>query len=677
MMTKPIRIKNLLWLPLQLLLAAVFIVGCNGGGGAPGVTSIAAPTNNAALRDYPAEFIVNYAGPASAQVIKLNDITVSKFFTFENGVAKASGSDLKDFFKQGANKFSANTALINFTLDNKGPLVLIESVSNDSPYLVKGLVLDPAGAKSLQINNVDASVTGDSFEVTVDQAAIYQVLATDNLDQTSRVKYAAPGTNMRDAIKVQIDQSAIQTLAQPITAALKNINLNQEELDRILNNEAVATITDIRVSLTCKLIARVYLNRLSIGGIDVSRLDVLEGGKLGTDVRVDDISTDVTVTIEKDGFCILPYPPSTVGADLNSFSTSTDIALATSNGQVNAAINIQDYQITGLNTRFSGILAVFKAFDIFGLIDNLAERIANGMSPAISRIASALINQELSKRMTELVVEAQIKVNNEQGLAFKTQLMELNSNPGKLNVVLSGRLRADPVDAGVPNVLGSLYVGGPVPAPEVTQGNLAVLLGGDFISQALTSAYRAGFFNITMMQKENINQYDLLFGTENQNATTGTEGKLRVKVSPLSGVPIFNFYGSKIAAANVNVHRMQVEVEKYINGQYTELFSVILDFDAGIELAVTTDRKINLNIVRDPVATLSSLNILNNSIDTTFVNNIIGFVMPIIMNQVDRSLLSIELPTIAGYGIRPLRIETLGTQHENLLFEGYLFGPGS
>lgn len=665
-----------MWFNLQVLIAAVFIMGCNSGGTSGG-TSIIAPSNNAVFTDYPDEFVVNYSGDDTEQIIKLNKITVTQFFTLADGVARADGEALQDFIKQGANSFSANSAKVNFALDNQGPLVLIEHVSDTAPFVIRGVLVDPAGAKSLQINDVEATIDGDQFEVTVDDSSLYQVLAVDNLDQSSEVTYAAPGTNMQEAIKVQIEESAIQTLAAPITGALQNISLGKSELNRILGGDPIAVVDNVRVSLTCKLTINVYLDQLGIGQVNVARLDVLDGGKLGSDISVNGISADISVSIDKHGFCILPYRDKFVGADLNSFSTSTDIGLFTQGGEVSASINIQDYEITGLNTRFSGLLAVLEAFDLFNVLDRVVERVANGLSPAVSKIASSLINKELSKHMTELVVEAQIKVNDEQGLAFKTQLMELDSDPGKLDVVLSGRLRADPVDNGVPNVLGSLYVGGPVPAPQVGEGNMAVLLGGDFISQALMAAYRAGFFNITMIEKQSLNQAELLFGTANQSSATGPEGKLRIRIRPLAGVPVFNFYGAQIAAANVNVHRMQVEVDRYANGRYLALFNTVLDFDAGIELALTDERAIKLNIVRDPVATLSALAILNHSIDTAFVNSVIGFVMPSIMRQIDRSLLTIELPTIGGYGITPIRIETLGSQHENLLFEGNIFGPGA
>src|ERR1044071_6128774 len=84
-----------------VLVLAIYMAGCN-----PGTTTsytIVAPANNATVTAVPSAFTIRYnAKPASADV-RLNGVSVARFFTFGDTEATAVGSNMTGYLLQGKN----------------------------------------------------------------------------------------------------------------------------------------------------------------------------------------------------------------------------------------------------------------------------------------------------------------------------------------------------------------------------------------------------------------------------------------------------------------------------------------------------------------------------------------------------------------------------------------------
>ena len=185
-----------------ILFLVVFLLACTGED-----YEILSPANKTEfITNTPEEFRVKFN--AKPDSIILNGVEVIQFFEFNEYEVWASGPDLKGLFIQGSNNFAVEPLKFGprhaFFIDNKGPRVVLLEVPDEPPMAVFGQLLDPAGSKSLLVNDYPVYVDKKGFfQAIVQPSSLYSFVAEDNLNQVSTTLYAARETIVHDAFKIR------------------------------------------------------------------------------------------------------------------------------------------------------------------------------------------------------------------------------------------------------------------------------------------------------------------------------------------------------------------------------------------------------------------------------------------------------------------------------------------
>jgi hypothetical protein len=647
-------------------IIAVFLAACNSGGG--NALSIASPLAGGNYTSSTPDFRINYTNqPASIKIV-LNGFPVQSYFTFGSTSAVASGEALKDFLIQGSNTLQINPTAFspkhNFTYDSDGPLIIIDNVSSSNPIEVRGLIRDPAGVKSLTLNGNPASISGETFTVTVDPADpadpddFYTFSATDNINHTSSLSYAPAGREFTDSIKASVGQSALESLVPMISSAVT---------DQVLEGAQLSPANPV-ISLTWEGIIEpvpygldANLDRVAFETLSMNELRIREAndGSIKFDVTVSNVDVDLTAIIY--GGWIADNLALPIGLRIGAVDVTGRAHMGVTDRKME--LELQNVKLTMDRTRISNLLGIELADyePTLGLLD----AIINMLDGLIGGMVADKINAVLADQM-EFVIRTRLFIQD-VGLAMDTSLESLGTQDGHITVGLGGGIWANPVKNTRP-VLGSIYNDDPTPDAGTDTGNLTAVIAGNFINQAVMAAFQSGLTDITLLGSE------LHLGAI-LNHDMGVNGNTRIRIAPSSPAN-FTFAGENIAVANLSMYNFDVLQEKKIGGVWEPMVRMNLDFRVAIALDITEDNAITINLLNTPDIDLKALdNGYGFNISASKVDQIIDIAVPLVLARIDESLLSIKLPTVGGFGILPEEIKTVGDSNNNLSFSGTILTP--
>lgn len=691
------QVKNIITGTASTLAAAVFVAGCAGGGGGSGggaAPSIASPATGFYQNAAPSQFVINYGSKPANLVIALNGVHVQQYFNFGPTSATASGADLEDFLLQGKNTLKLNPSNLfgpsrSFTFDDEGPKVVVQEVSNTTSVIeVRGELRDPSGANSLTVNGNNATVNSDgTFSVTIDRVATnedYVFVASDNIGKTSTTLMAPPGREFQESIKARVDQNTIEKIIPILTDLLKD-GIQIKGADVLPNGGQLFSLTwDGLFNEPYGVSAD--LDTVAIGGIAINEFSIIqnEDGKIFLDANIKNLNAGLYAYIYNG---LLPFRTDIpVIARVGDINFRAGVELAATNGELNIQLTDVDFHINDFDIDFASIRTEMQQLDgelqnpgdsngLLNAINDVIAAIANGISEPVGKLLVAIINPILADSLTELAVSANLHIND-TGLNFKTSVQELGTENGNIVVGLSGRLKAEPVDNGVPPALASVYTQGALPDLSYAQGGIGAIISGNFLNQATLAAYRAGITNITIITSDITNIGSILngihFGTKVYGQNLGNDGDMRIRVMPRSPAGL-TFFGKNVTAAQIALHNWDIFIELKSNGNYNPILALGIDVTIPIGLAITADNGIAINQMTTPDIEILKTQVLGSiNLPTEVINGVVDFVVPIIFNKLEQTIATIKVPTIAGITLLPEAIQAVGNNNEHLAFYGSL-----
>lgn len=181
--------------------------------------------------------------------ITLNGIPVEHLFTFSDGQAIASGETLAPYLTQGQNNIAVDPMHLGprrfFYFDNAGPRVVITEAIPGDLVTVRGVLVDPSGGYSVDVNGVAAALgSNNEFEVRVAPSQVYQFDTEDVYAQVATHYYADRATVLNDIVKLDVDEDTINELV-PFAQEL----VEEQNLAELLGSANANTIFNETASI--------------------------------------------------------------------------------------------------------------------------------------------------------------------------------------------------------------------------------------------------------------------------------------------------------------------------------------------------------------------------------------------------------------------------------------------
>jgi hypothetical protein len=652
---------------IYVLLLAVYMAGCN-----PPATStsytIVAPANNSTVTSVPAAFTIRYnAKPASADV-RVNGVSVSRFFTFGDTEATAAGENLRGYLLQGKNTFSVDAKsggpTITFTLDTAGPKVVVMSVSNTEPKEITGLASDPSGVARLSINNVSVPVGVDGFfTAVVSSAGQYTFSAEDKLGHTSVLRIVPEGHKFNPIMKARIHESVVQTIVPAVTSGIKNTDLAPiiAPLNPILNSTwrgLVGELYGMRASIDQASLGSVVMNSFTISPAN--------DGSLSVDIDVFNIATHMDLKIYNG--LLLPMPIRGWFRAQRAHFDGT-IKVTATNGKLSVKLPKINFALKGIQLDITGIPSFVEH-----LINPLIQAAVDAITRTMSGVIATVIEQILAHELTEMVVTTTISIDatpaegDEIVMGLETGVQTIATKNRNMMITLAGGIYALSEDEGVAPMLGSEYDTGAVPDPALDEGNIGVVLSANLLNQAMSVAYKIGLMRFWIYDNH------LYFGVTPDD-TIGTINKTRIRLVPTNPAA-FRISGNDTMISTLELNAFDVFLDKKTANGWQPQFQLNMDAALSIELGVDKTNRLTIGLAGTPNVHVNFVdNFTALPLDEAKLTQTINSVLPFIVPALGNAMYAIEVPSFGKIRIQPERISAVGPNNQHMSVSGSIL-PG-
>jgi hypothetical protein len=417
--------------------------------------------------------------------VMLNGVKVTDYFKSENGKLICDGQKLSGFLKQGSNIIAIGQSSgprIRFDVDTEGPQVKITQVEGENQLIIKGELKDPAGMRSLSVNDVVADIGPENtFSVSVSKADKYNFVAYDAGGHKSVTKYADRDTIVNDIVRLRINETAIHDILPVAQEVLEDVDFNAA-----LSYAGLTTLFRERVKISlpkvvlvprrcfgrkwwrrctreisagpvdfqiCNLEASVV--NLDLEELEITQMDLASGkSKLlgnweGMTLDATMRNVNVKLRIKSDilglsskvrtilKFLKLERKLDAVDGNftanllIKNLKFKADVGLKANNGKVDATIvGIKSFGIGKFSTDSSLKINLPNSFNLFGL--GLGQSVVNAITNGINDSKELLLNKVLLKNIgpaladpiVDLLVK-QIQLHIAVGLTNGSQLSTL------------------------------------------------------------------------------------------------------------------------------------------------------------------------------------------------------------------------------------------------------------
>lgn len=649
---------------IYVLLLAIYVAGCNPP--TPIAYSIVTPANNSFLTTVPANFVIRYDVQPSSADIRLNGVSVRRFFTFGSNEATAAGVDLQGYLLQGANSFSVDKASggpsVTFTLDTQGPKVTILSVSTSEPKTIAGLVSDVSGVSSLMLNGAPVDVALDgTFETSASSASEYVFVAVDTRAQQSTLRIVPEGRQFNPLVKAAVNETAVQSLAPVIAERIRNADLKPalQQINPVYENTWRGAVNDtygMRVDIDDASFYSVTLNAFNIAPTD--------NGNLTVDADIYDVAAHMDMTVYNG---LLPAYHLLGWFYVDHVHFNGTINIAAQNGELDITFPQMNLALDGVRTDIDNVPDFLE-----NLMVPLTEVLVDTFKDQISALAKQMIEDLLEEKINEMIVTTNVRINptpaegDEIELGLDTRLESITTRSRSLVVGLSGGMFAITRDEGVAPVLGSEYDTGAVPDPALDQGNITAVVSANLINQAMLVAHQVGLTHFWIFGGQ------LHFGSTPDDSV-GTAGKTRIRLQP-SGPAAFRISGNDTIVSMLELNAFDIWLDKKLaDGSWAPQFQINMDTALNIELGVDGSNRLTIRLVGTPnfhvnfIENFTALP-LNETQLTQTINTVLPRLVPVLGNAVG----AIEIPSLGGIRLLPRVLSAVGPQHQHMSFSGDL-----
>jgi len=646
---------------IYVLMLAIYMAGCN-----PASTTtytIVSPTANSTVTDVPASFVFGYNVKPATSDVRLNGVSVKRFFTFGDAQATAAGSDLSGYMLQGKNTFSVDAKsggpTISFTLDTAGPKVVVMSVSNAEPKEIKGLASDVSGVSSLTINGVSAPVGADGFFTAyVSTAGQYNFVATDNLNHTSTTVIVPEGKKFNPIIKARIHESVVQTIVPAVTAGIKNADLAPliAPFNPILNTTWKGLVGE-----TYGMIAKI--DQASLGSVVMNSFTIsaTNDGALSMNMDINDIAAHMDLNILNGLLPALPIK-GWFYADQAHFDGT--VKVTAQDGKMQVKIPKINLALKGVRLDVSGIPSFVEY-----LINPLLQGVVDAVTKVLSAVIPTVVEQVLGNELTDMVITTTLTLDmtpaagDEIKMSLTTGVQAITTTNHNLVVTLNGGVSALSADEAIAPMLGSEYDAGVVPDPALDEGNIGVVISNNLFNQALSVAYKVGLMRFWVYDKH------LYFGVTPDDSI-GTVGKSRIRLVP-SNPAAFRIAGNDTIVSTLELNAFDIFLDVKKATGWEPQFQLNMDTAISVELGVDAKNRLTIGLVGTPKFYVNFVeNYTALPLDETKLTQTINAVLPYIVPALGNAVSTIEVPSFGKIQLRPERLSAVGPNHQHMSLSG-------
>lgn len=657
--------KSSLLYGFYVLLFAIIVAGCN-----PPTQiayTIVTPANSSFLTAVPANLVIRYNTKPTAADVRLNGVSVRRFFTFGDTEATAAGADLQGYLVQGTNTFSVDKSgggpSITFTLDTAGPKVTVLGVSTSEPKEVFGIASDVSGVTSLRLNGTTVNVGVDGlFETTASTANEYVFVATDSRSHESTLRIVPEGRQFNPLLKAAVNETAIQSLGPVIASRIRDADLKPALA--AINPVFEQTVQGPIFGATYGM--QVDIDDGTLGSVTLNSFDILpiDGSGLSVDADIYNVAAHMDMTVLNG---LLPSYHILGWFYVDHVHFAGTIKLDVENGELKITFPDMDIELDGVVTDFDNVPDFLEH-----LISPLTEVLVDVFKDQVSALAKVAIESLLEEKINEMIIATNVRINptpaegDEIELGLTTRLESITTRSRSLLVGLSGGMYAITRDEGVAPTLGSEYNTGAVPDPALNQGNVTAVVSANLLNQAMMVAYQVGLTHFW------IHSNRLYFGSTPDD-TVGAVGSSRIRIAPTSPAA-FKVSGNDTIVSTVELNSFDIYLDRNLSsGGWTPQFRLNMDTALNIELGVDGSNRITIGLVGSPnfhvnfVENYTALP-LNEAQLTQTINTVLPRLVPLLGNAVG----AIEIPSFGGIRLLPRVMSAVGPDHQHLSFSGDL-----
>lgn len=539
------------------------------------------------------------ANEVSRLQVLINSIDVTEHVTFGAQTATfnpAASSTITNYLNNGKNvltvqqtaignpnsiPFEITNAIFNYT--RGAPVVIIkESTPNGSNFDVSGYVLSTSPITAMTINGTAATVTNNTFSVTVASSTVYDVTATNAIGLSTNKQYRTLGQVINDGVRVRVHEEFIdqQALYNVIQEAISNqtIELSEEVLAEINPVQKIGFFSGINLA-----------SPLEMGQLQMNSIAFVNNpNAMQIDLNMDILNTTARVK----GFGILGLLDTRATPDTLSIDMRLNVGV-TPTSNLDITIDNMDIDIDGLTLGDPA-----NGFDVSLLAPIMGGLIGGAVQSKVEEIFDDVRNNVQLAALVDL-----------GALNIDGAVTTMKSIPE--NGLVDTRLSFTPT-ANVNTTLGALYSGTSVSDPAISSlHNFGISISQDVINQSVTSAYVSNNPNM------GINLY-VLGGTPTVLPAEPADSSLKdldMRIyAGLKAAPEMSFSSQTDGgvAANIELPLMTMDIDMRLLGAWTDIFSIdVYATGAGGahategEIRITVDaEKINFDVINSNLGTL-------------------------------------------------------------------------
>ncbi|MEM8594302.1 MAG: hypothetical protein AAGF06_05735 [Pseudomonadota bacterium] len=625
------------------------------------------------------DIVVNHSGKDKSKVkVLLNRRDITSLVTFINTQGSAKFVDVKHALIQGTNTVSVTepgqpASSKTFIFDDQGPDVAIHSaIKNGSSLNVTGIVTDPSGVASLQIN--DQAVNFDdkgAFSTTINASNAYLITAEDKgKGLKSAVKYLPAGSYINPTIRTSIEESLISSISPVIAGGLNVTKDETPEIWDAINPLAELTVANMNIDVNLTSFESQRDNSGNYTGTSSVTLSVTEEATstIAAEIKMIQPLIGVTLNIKPtDGSAsstiVMHILPESLHINTANIALDTD-------DEENFSLKFVDkmpVDLTGTRVEVRDAQGQSNALFSNPITNLIVANVTDMVEGIIADALPGVLNNEISARLQDLFLGINTDDDN---LTFKLGITDFSTSGSQLITDLSSAY-ATKNAVNKDNALGirsvvpadttlSTLSETTLPAPK-SLGLVNTAISFDFINQALLLAYETGMMNINMINGVMVPADEL----ESVSAAA-QDGQLWVAIKPsLPNLTLFN--ADDKANAAIDIDNLELTVQTRRSGNWSSLFTTavsanmvgVFGFDAAKNAVVLGPSKIAPKIV------VKDSRIFNLPlIPIGLVNGLIDMVTPALADTL--AAVELPLPIPAELPVTLKDISTLGSENNHL-----------
>ncbi|CAA0105073.1 Uncharacterised protein [BD1-7 clade bacterium] len=529
-------------------------------------TSVA-PDNNLGFDMLPGQFVVTYDENPGTVNIYLNGNQIEQHFSFGPKQATADASALSDYLKQGENLLTVNPLglgpTIAFTLDSKGPSVVIESVEYSNPadktsgtVNISGKVNDASSIDSLVMktgmreqplgNEVTATLDGNNFSisnvpVSFDDGGtntpydLFGFAAEDEHGYQQEISLLRNGAPIDPLMAIRIDEVMLLQLVGFISSSAScktGTDTSGYTSPRQLTENEVCTgfppgtpFLDNLAKLSSGIMKDITIEEMHIQNMEMRSLSFDENGDFVLDLTMypqswsaaNDPANPINGQVDNNSqvgvYVIVSLKALGIPITMDLFIESVDVKAKVKFAMENRELTVEVTPATDASALDMHDLRIENGtalgIDISGLLQSLIA--GGGLDGIILSTIQGALDENLTSLQFPLTFGKTFDTPPDAD-DFKIDILPesagtnagVGDTAGNLSMDYTGVFEALSVTPNVPQTLGSYYVNDgdlpPVAEADVSDSSsLVVSVNTNMINQMMLTMFNAGLMHMNVL----------------------------------------------------------------------------------------------------------------------------------------------------------------------------------